>query len=349
MAGSGALINSAYTRLYANDGTGAFTLNSSASFTGIKNASVAWGDYDNDGYIDLAISGVSGNGSTYYTKVYRNNTDGTFTDSASGLAGSNEGMAAWGDFDLDKRLDLAVVGRNAFGYLGAIYQNTGSVYNTAPTAPFANSTTEVGQDGEVTFSWTAATDTQTPAAGLSYNIRIGTASVTDNVVGAMSSLSGTTIYRRVPAIGNAQKRLSVTIKGLQASTNYRWAVQAIDSAYAPSAWSNERLFSTVPMISGRVMTATGAPMPGVLVDAGNGYTATTDSGGYYKLFVFKYWTGTATASKAGCSFDPASHSYTSLTAHQFNQDFTGTWTGYFTEVTGILQGLKYRLSILGRL
>jgi hypothetical protein len=45
----------------------------------------------------------------------------------------------------------------------------------------------------------------------------------------------TTGKRHLPAIGNAQKRLSWTLAGLPAG-KYYWSVQAIDTAYAGSAW-----------------------------------------------------------------------------------------------------------------
>jgi len=41
-------------------------------------SAVAWGDYNNDGYLDILLTGYSGSG--YISKVYRNNGNGTFTD-----------------------------------------------------------------------------------------------------------------------------------------------------------------------------------------------------------------------------------------------------------------------------
>ena len=67
---------------------------------------VAVGDYDNDGYEDLYVTGYGG------SKLYHNNGDGTFTDvtaqagvSASGWSTS----AAWVDLDDDGLLDLVVL------------------------------------------------------------------------------------------------------------------------------------------------------------------------------------------------------------------------------------------------
>ena len=66
---------------------------------------VAAGDYDNDGYVDLYVTGFGGN------HLYHNNGDGTFTDVAKklGVAGGGWSTSAgWIDYDRDGRLDLFV-------------------------------------------------------------------------------------------------------------------------------------------------------------------------------------------------------------------------------------------------
>ncbi len=67
---------------------------------------VAVGDYDNDGYEDLYVTGFGGN------HLYHNNGNGTFTDvtAASGTGGSGwSSSAAWVDLDNDGLLDLVVL------------------------------------------------------------------------------------------------------------------------------------------------------------------------------------------------------------------------------------------------
>ncbi len=67
---------------------------------------VAVGDYDNDGYDDLYVTGYGGN------HLYHNNGDGTFTDvtKKSGTGGSGwSTSAAWVDLDNDGLLDLVVL------------------------------------------------------------------------------------------------------------------------------------------------------------------------------------------------------------------------------------------------
>jgi hypothetical protein len=67
---------------------------------------VAVGDYDNDGYDDLFVTGLGGN------HLYHNNGNGTFTDvtEKAGVGGSGwSTSAAWVDLDGDGYLDLVVL------------------------------------------------------------------------------------------------------------------------------------------------------------------------------------------------------------------------------------------------
>jgi len=101
-------------RLFRNDGNGAFVdVTDQAGLGGSGyDIGVAVGDYDNDGYPDLFVTGVHRN------TLYHNNRDGTFTD-VTAKAGLNHPdaqygplwavAAVWVDVNNDGLLDLFVV------------------------------------------------------------------------------------------------------------------------------------------------------------------------------------------------------------------------------------------------
>src|SRR4030095_3081643 len=96
--------------------------------------SAAWGDYDNDGRLDLVIAGCcTGTGGTL---LWRNTGSGfsNVTDSvAPGLPRVYQGAVAWGDYDNDGRLDLLLAGSD----VSQLWRNTGSGFSnvTASVAP----------------------------------------------------------------------------------------------------------------------------------------------------------------------------------------------------------------------
>ncbi len=100
-------------RLYHNRGDGTFE--NLAEKAGVINEGwakgVAWGDYDDDGDVDLYVSNMNGP-----NRLYRNNGNGTFTDVAPdlGLTDPYSSFSCWfWDYDNDGRLDLFVTGFNA--------------------------------------------------------------------------------------------------------------------------------------------------------------------------------------------------------------------------------------------
>lgn len=98
--------------LYHNDGDGSFTKVSGDPVTDAFTYSHGgnWGDYDNDGFLDLFVA-VGPYTSANLNCLYHNNGDGSFTEVASGpvvSAYNRAGNGIWGDFDNDGDLDLFV-------------------------------------------------------------------------------------------------------------------------------------------------------------------------------------------------------------------------------------------------
>ena len=119
--------------LYRNNGDGTFTDVTEA--VGISHRAlglaVAVGDYDNDGYPDLHIAN-----DMEADLLYRNNGDGTFTETAdltgtgydgNGFPGSGMG-SAFGDYDNNGYLDLVV--SNASSLPVVLYQNESAAFFT---------------------------------------------------------------------------------------------------------------------------------------------------------------------------------------------------------------------------
>jgi hypothetical protein len=88
----------------------AFTDLGNLGMVAIQQGDAAWGDYDGDGDLDLVVAGCDDSCSTYMTRLYRSD-GGTFVDVDAGLPGVYSGAAlAWGDYDGDGDLDLALAG-----------------------------------------------------------------------------------------------------------------------------------------------------------------------------------------------------------------------------------------------
>ena len=95
--------------IYHNDGNGAFH-DIGAGLTGVWGSSAAWGDFNNDGRLDILLTGHDPVSHNDISRVYRNDGNGVFHDILAGLTGIHYGSAAWGDYDNDGRLDILLTG-----------------------------------------------------------------------------------------------------------------------------------------------------------------------------------------------------------------------------------------------
>ena len=113
--------SSPISRVYRNE-AGSFSL--AVELTGVAYSDAAWGDYDDDGYLDIVLAGDTDSGSGYIARVYHNNGNGTFSTAAS-LTGATHAAVAWGDYDNDGRLDILLTGDTWSGYAALVYRNNG--------------------------------------------------------------------------------------------------------------------------------------------------------------------------------------------------------------------------------
>lgn len=183
------------------------------------------GDFDNDGFMDVL----------WRDEIYYN-TNGNFIDSSPAVAGLP------GDYNNNGTLDL-IAG-------GEIYssQSCAEVFNTPPTSPAELSVSII--DSISYFSWSRASDAQTPQLGLSYNLRVGISPGGSEIMSASSNQDG---YRQIVDIGNVQQNTSWWIKNLSPGTYY-WSVQAIDNSFAGGPFASEQAFTVEEYNSLRLST-----------------------------------------------------------------------------------------------
>ncbi|NGP77020.1 CRTAC1 family protein [Balneolaceae bacterium YR4-1] len=90
----------------------------------------AWGDYNNDGWLDLYIGNEKTRNSYNPSELYRNNGDGTFTNVAVEVGINATGFikgVVWGDYNNDGLQDLYV---SRLGESNLLYHNDGAKGNS---------------------------------------------------------------------------------------------------------------------------------------------------------------------------------------------------------------------------
>ena len=104
--------------IYRNSlGTLVYNETWSQNLTAVWKSSIAFGDYDNDGDLDLALAGTTGQTTTAsqdagaITKVYINNGTTFKEDTTNIIEGTYWGSLAWEDFNNDTALDLFIRGK----------------------------------------------------------------------------------------------------------------------------------------------------------------------------------------------------------------------------------------------
>lgn len=84
--------------------------------TGYQFSAVALGDYNNDGFLDVLVSGRSTNNNNVFLRIYTSNGGAGFNATpiqpggAGNTTGFRDGGVAWGDFDGDGNLDVVANG-----------------------------------------------------------------------------------------------------------------------------------------------------------------------------------------------------------------------------------------------
>ena len=124
--------------LLQNDGKARFrdvTFDAGLGAAHYPTQTAGWADYDNDGDLDLYVGNE-----VFACRLFRNNGDGSFTDTAEFAGVTNDDVAkavVWGDYDSDRYPDLYV---SNFGGPNRLYHNNGD-----------GTFTDVAPDADVTY------------------------------------------------------------------------------------------------------------------------------------------------------------------------------------------------------
>ncbi|MBL9175981.1 MAG: VCBS repeat-containing protein, partial [Verrucomicrobiales bacterium] len=235
--------------------------NSSAQF-------VDSADFDNDGRADFLIQDWAGSSlspgriissdfqetalETSITSGAVGDLDGNGTEDALATHGILVGLASASgelmpqnvefrnnsepsvsDFDHNGRLDLLARGHDGL----LLFDNLTLSSNRPPTVP-PHLTFRQLPLGTVRLSWSAAADPD-QSGGLTYNLRVGTAPGTNDIVPSLSLPDGRGL---VAGRGNAGWSLAQEVRNLTPGRTYYWTVQAVDAAYARSVFAPEESF-----------------------------------------------------------------------------------------------------------
>ncbi|HEX9045694.1 MAG TPA: FG-GAP-like repeat-containing protein, partial [Verrucomicrobiae bacterium] len=161
------------SQLYRNTGTNTF-VNSGLGFPATYGGFAAWGDYNNDGNVDLLLTGFADTPDSTLTQLSRNNGNGAFTTVTNALPSLRDSVAAWGDFDNDGNLDVFMAGYGG-GYQAKVFRNTGgdTFADFGSVMPgFIRGAVALGDydnDGALDLAFTGAVGNSTPTTMLFHN------------------------------------------------------------------------------------------------------------------------------------------------------------------------------------
>ena len=223
------------SKLYKNNSVSAFSFSEAypGNFTGLKSSTGAFGDYDNDGDLDLFLSGVNVSNETPVIQIYYNTGNGFVEDQYHFLSGVSSATQSVGDYDNDGDIDIFISGRNASNNLVSKFYRNNSMRNSPPLVPTHLRSVVNGQT--VTLTWDA-TDDRTATSALSYNIYIK--SIYNNQILNVTNALANGV-RKIAERGSIAKN-SYTITLPFIASYYKWSVQAIDASLQGGAWAAER-------------------------------------------------------------------------------------------------------------
>ena len=241
--------NASFTAIYQNNES-SFDIVFEGSLPNVIEGTVLWGDSDNDGDLDIFITGNTVSATDKIAQLYSNNGSGFDLESSFDEAGQS--AAAFADYDSDGDLDIFISGqRNDLTIYSGIYMNENSNEtqasnaNIKPTAP-SELTSQVENDA-IVLSWDLASDNNTQQDALTYALYVRSES--DTLINPSSLSDG---KRKLVKRGNSGSSNSFNLNYELDPGDYFWSVQSIDNAFEGSSFADEESFhiNFPPVITG---------------------------------------------------------------------------------------------------
>ena len=248
------------THIYKNNIGDGFILHQ--EMQGASYGGLDWGDYDNDGDLDLVGSGTSlviNNADSLYfpvSNLYQQNSSGNFVADTSLYMLDSVAFSSiqWGDYDNDGDLDLLMNGElDNKDLITKVYENLEAINNAnvGPSRPVML-LDSVSID-TVKLSWNNSVDLEnslgagkTPNLGIRYQLQMGGDQNYNLYANTHSIISGKYGTGRMGTLAKNNRMIKSIPEG-----RYQWRVKAVDHGLGTSEWSEWDYFyidQTAPVV-----------------------------------------------------------------------------------------------------
>ncbi len=235
-----------YAGIYRNVNGQWFETPDTSVLIDVRNSTAAWGDLDNDGDLDCMISGLIYIDDIWQPKaqLYLNEDNVFVLVNDVYLADHYDGDIIFAKLNSDENLDIFQCGVNKNNDPESkMFFNRIQIENTTPSTP--SNLNAVINDSIITFSWDTATDAQTDADGLSYNIRIGSQPLHSDIKMCQADTSGFRIVQEYGNIGSVTE-WKMNISNLEGGLY--WSVQSVDNCFAGSPFATEQYINLTDIL-----------------------------------------------------------------------------------------------------
>lgn len=227
-------INGEFRIVFYSYSENGFTINSNMTINVMGSSyNLIYVDFDQDGDIDVFQAGFW-NGHKLVHRLYRNESNLSFSKEEDFEFDSSVGLTAVGDFNNDMDLDIFsnFVG-DSTGLL--ILENETNNLNESPRAP--DQLVSQPEGSGVRLSWSLSTDKESPSKSLTYNVYIRNSDTGDYFLRPLVNDTRQTLLTQ----GNFGTKNNSVINCLPNGL-YDWGVQAIDPTYGTSNFVSGQSF-----------------------------------------------------------------------------------------------------------